>query len=311
MILDSRFVGTASVGLVKAEVERIFGFQSDIKIEEIVHAKNVTDNTEKFFIHVPNAGNFVFILSNPMNRLHVLMAVEHTEYIRKNFTAQVGDYVIHHHSQGSINDQTYAIWPYLESIPNQGLLRRVIRFRLKSRVFQWLFDLNKQSLHVGDTDHKKQAIANLERLLQEHGLLKKFGVYIERAIQTLVDGRLKDYRVFSHNDLWPGNIFLCRPLASIRPGLKFVVIDWGGASQSGHPIFDLATLTATLTPNQQKITSEIHRYQLLLNCEREDLMSYYILGLAQILQNLGGMPLESFNSMSERYTTQFVKILRL
>jgi thiamine kinase-like enzyme len=98
-----------------------------------------------------------------------------------------------------------------------------------------------------------------------------------------------------HGDLTLGNVML-DPSRS----RDFMIIDWGGSSVDGFPIFDLVKFAEAVRLPTRRLRAEIAAHAGILGCAIQDTRSYLTAALGHIWLNLEQFPPERFAAMAER-----------
>jgi aminoglycoside phosphotransferase (APT) family kinase protein len=116
----------------------------------------------------------------------------------------------------------------------------------------------------------------------------------ERALaKAQADQFLLHSRVM-HGDLWLGNVML--DPSKMR---EFMIIDWGGSSVDGLPIFDLVKFAESAGLPPRVLNTELVAHAERLGCSLEQTRIYLVAALGYTWQNLNQFPPERFKVMAE------------
>jgi hypothetical protein len=230
----------------------------------------------------------VLLLSSNKTPDSVRRAVLRAGEAKASASAKVADHVLMPLWEGSLGSRSYAVFSYCRRLSSHRLLNRVQRSMLKSTLFDWLFDLTRESFRACVEKEAEQGFARpLQYLLATPGIDKRLYADARTALNRLANRR--------------GNVLIDQPSKAL--GLsqlkeRFVVIDWAGSRTEGFPIFDLVRIAQSFRLNRLELHREVRRHCEILRCELIDARSYNAAALGHILINLEHFPFSGFLPMA-------------
>jgi hypothetical protein len=136
--------------------------------------------------------------------------------------------------------RSFAVWPLRRPLSANHVRLGVEKRRLADPVLAWLRAVAVRTrTGLNDADTARLYAEPLFRMAVDidldPGMRKAAGL----AVTLLDSGDWKPQAVLSHNDLWRGNVLVgTAPFSSLVFPHRFAIIDWGGSSRSGYPLFD-------------------------------------------------------------------------
>jgi hypothetical protein len=173
------------------------------------------------------------------------------------------------------------------------IARRLQKLLVAPRVFDWLDRVARRTLCCSLEAEKNEAVY-LRPLLAFYNNARypdELRGLARQALAELQAGKLRQVTHLQHSDLWLGNILLPRNFADfVRKRRAFYIIDWGGATISGVPFFDMVRFAASVRPAKAYFKRLVSRHCELIECERSDAKLYLIVALANVGMNLENFP---------------------
>jgi Phosphotransferase enzyme family len=191
---------------------------------------------------------------------------------------------------------SYALLPFHNPLSRHRLLKRWHVSRVTPPVLRWLRDI---TLHAQTDAEGEIYRRNLAALRSLTSLGSAAEALLGAAETALPMPDFRPVHVPMHGDLWLGNIL--RGDQSRR----FTIIDWGGSSLVGFPLFDLLRFAVSSGLSRTRLRGEIERHQSILACRREHLPAYLAVALGHYALCRGEFPLERLRDMTERVAAAF------
>jgi hypothetical protein len=273
--------------------------ENRLTVREKPTKKMVNDFTLKYYVMDESDRNVAFILlsNNVFNDL-----IDSTAKAAQNAYQILGDglsdLVVKPLFTGFLGKNSYAVFPYYEPLNDNRMTRIVIRQTLAKTVLDWVEQVARRTtLSIDEGLWEDLSVKPLLWLNECPLVDKEIRSEALDALKEMKPSRWTPKCVFSHNDLWYGNI-LVKPIVGGFAGRNAIgdprIIDWLGSSKTGIPGFDFINFA-----NSTGISSEnLAPYMARVNKDFEQSFQtcYYDLlaGFGRLGLNRGEFPLDRF-----------------
>ena len=280
------------------------------KIEFLDNTKPVADDSVKFQLRNHKGHIFaVGICSSAMSPELVARGIAIAEEIRYTLKPELTKVILEPLRTGEFNGLTYHVLPYYEPLSEKRLARFQQRRFLKSRVFDWLQQVTKDSMQQPDeSEIQSDFLMPLEQIRENRRLSKEIRESASFAVKRLESKQWYPRYVLAHNDFWGGNLLLQTDQQD--NGFKFIVIDWPGAIIKGHAIYDLIRMSMSLKLSTKRLMQELQQHCDILDCVLVDSRSYLLASLGYLGMNLDHFPVENYIRLTES-CYQYMQKLKL
>jgi thiamine kinase-like enzyme len=268
----------------------------------------VADSPTKSYISDQSGKkNAVLFVSNEVNPNFVRRSVHNSADAKKILGEDLGSVILTPIASGIYENLSFSIWPLERDISRNFVLRRLQKFLVTPRVFNWLEAVSRQTLcgEIGPETKEAIYLQPLAKICDQKWYPDHLRRLAEDAISHVQTDSLRPVTVLQHSDLWLGNVLLPRKqTVSARIHHGFYLIDWGGANLAGIPFLDVINFADSVCLNHTRLERELARHCRLLQCTFADAMLYLVVALANI-----GMRLEHFPE--SRYLETCDRLLNL
>ena len=264
----------------------------------------VHDAPRKFYLPgVTPENNAVLMVSRKAHPDFIDRAINNSNLARGMLSDQHSAVILEPINYGRFQGLSYAVWPEHKPVSNNRLIRKIQIRRLQPKVFLWLQSMAKDSM-VGGLDEKsidQYFQSPLECVAANPRLSQNVKAYAIEALKNLQTRQWIPITVLQHADFWFGNILLLNnDTQSNDNKYDFCIIDWGGASIHGVPVFDLVRYCISIRISLSSARDEFLKYALTLQIEPGELFYYLICALGQIGMNLEQFPEDRYLEMCEK-----------
>ena len=234
----------SEVSLAKAVGERLGYGKQDVLVRNVTGRQIVKDATFKFLILDKADSELAFVLmSNDDYPDEVALAAEASKKACQIVGDDLADLIVVPSATGRIGNNSYAVFPYLSPLQSGRAGRLLARQKLAWKVCDWLERVAIKTMHPITGERLNEAVV---QPLQWLGACSSIPENIQSdallAIKALESGKWGPKAVFSHNDLWSGNVLIAPGLSKkLAPwGIgEPRIIDWLSSSEEGIPGYDL------------------------------------------------------------------------
>lgn len=289
--------------LAALAAESICTHKSSISINLLTPPKNVADDIRKYLIcNSENASRWVLRMSPSAFPQRVANTQRQALRAADLLDNELNSAVVVPHTIGAAYDgRTYAIVPYCIPIEGSGISSFVFRKIMFPRLINWLRLLTQRTARVATGEElKKRFVAPLESMLQLDWIPSDLAKLGEIALQKIRQGTWCPLVVFSHGDLWSGNVLRrCRKVrqqSDSRFG-SLAIIDWDGFLEDGYAFVDLIRFGPCLGKSWISLKREVVAHAVILGCRSEDIELYFAAAHAAIAIELQNFPKEQFSAM--------------
>ncbi len=198
---------------------------------------------------------------------------------------------------GQVAGRSYAIYPWCR--PIEGLALRVGRRTwLRGILLPWLAGVTELTVRSVDQEEEQSHFLDpLAHMAASSDLSASLRNQAARTRARLESREFTPKHVLSHGDLWLGNVMLAR-LGTLH--WAPVVIDWGGSSRNGYPIFDLLRLGGDFRLGTTRLRGELIRHSRSLGSRRVEVVrDHTTAALAGLYRNLGEFEVHRYVDMAE------------
>lgn len=264
----------------------------------------VADDPSKSYV-VDSGGRQmgVLILSSVVNPQLVQRSVEKAREAKRTLTKELGSVVLEPIVADTFRDLSYAIWPIHRDLSSLRILRYLQKVYIRPRVLCWLRVVAEDSIctEIVPDQIESDYVIPLTRLADDSRLSRGLRDAAMDALDRLGGDLWHPATVLQHSDLWLGNILLPLGVRSKnRNRYGFFIIDWAGASLSGHPFFDLLVFGLSAGVSVTRLRSEIGLHSRIVHCDLQDAVSYLLAGLGAVGVALEHFPESRYVTMCER-----------
>lgn len=200
---------------------------------------------------------------------------------------------------GSWDGISYALWAYRSPLSTNRLLKYAQKNLLAPKVRAWLSSIALQTrqeyLTADDLNRNfAEPLATLISYSSDAALTRA----CEIAARRITNGDFRPVHVLQHGDLWLGNLLIKGSLELLDPEQPgFTVIDWGGATTSGYPFFDLVKFSMSCNMPPKATACHIDTVREIIRCEPADVVSYITCALGKLRQDLEHFPEDRFHKL--------------
>lgn len=215
-------------------------------------------------------------------------AVERNRIAREALGPELGDVIPTPLAQWETQGISCALFEQFRPI-SSGRLRRQLQLRsIAPRVLRWLRGVAQ--LDRGTSTKPEEAFQALAGCPYEALRDAAIG-----ALNCVKIGAFLPRKRVMHGDFWTGNVLL-----DASGKREFIVIDWGGSSVDGLPIFDLVRFAESARMPASSLRRELRAHAERLACGIADTRLYLLGALGLIWRDLGEFPPERFAAMATR-----------
>ncbi len=280
-------------------------FSKVLPLESKELRDRVPDNPTKTYVMDSEGRRVgVLIISNSVNPRLVATSVAKTREAKQALGEKAGSVVLEPVEDGGFSGLSFALWPLRRDLSSSRIVRYIERRRVRPKVLRWLETATRNTFcpDVGSELTQSLYTVPLKKMSENRRLSTGLRSAATRGLERLTAGRLAPVAVLQHSDLWLGNILL--PLkggARTRPdALGFTVIDWPGATLTGHPFFDLLRFGESSRISSRWMRSEIELHCRIVGCEPTEAVYYLAAALGIIGMNLEHFPESRYLEMCQR-----------
>lgn len=264
----------------------------------------VSDGVSVFRLYNNRDQLYAVVLCSPSNSPNLVMRTMYrAKQAKEKLNVSTGKHVIEPILEGKVNELSYAVLPFCYELSKSRLYRKIQRIFLKPVIFDWLYNLTKNSAR--DIDHTaihSSFTLPLQQLASLDYINDEIRIKALSAIERISTKAWQPKHVVMHGDLWVGNILLrenANIFNTIKPYDNFVITDWAGSEVNGYAIYDLIRLAESTHLSTKKLQAEVAKHCKTLDCDVIDAYSYLLAALGFIAMNLEHFPVNRFISMAE------------
>lgn len=191
---------------------------------------------------------------------------------------------------GHILGSAFAVLPYLRPLSLRRAVGRLDERLVKHHLLDWLLQVARRHSAPAELSRYRTAFLVLADAVTPGG---PAAAMLRMAQAHLMSGRFAALSTPMHGDLWKGNV-----LHGTR-SVPFAIVDWGGCSIEGYPLFDLIRVAESFHVSPATLRRQLLLHRAALGCEMEDLPLYLLGALGHFAERLGEMPLACFQAMAD------------
>lgn len=264
----------------------------------------VADNPSKSYVlDAIGQRNGVLILSNSVSPDLVARSVAKAREARQELGETLGSVILEPIRENVFEGCSYALWPLQRALSTSRIPRFVQKACIRRRVLHWLEAATTRTVRSDLAPERVRSlyVDPLTRILDDVRFSDGLRSASSHALSDLDSGALTPLTVLQHSDLWLGNVLLPlrRNTRSLNPH-GFFIIDWGGATLTGHPFLDLLRFSMSSRLSRVRLRSELAAHCRILACTSEHAVSYTVAALGVIGMNLEHFPEGRYRTMCER-----------
>ena len=276
-----------------------------LRIELLASKTSVADSTMKASVRDASGRPRGFIVCSPsISPDLVARSISRARQAKAVVGPVLGKRIIEPLVEGSVRGLSYAVFPYCDGLSTFLPIRVAQRWLITRSILEWLFQVNKQTIHEVSSARLADAFARpLERLESMPQVSGNVRAVAAKAQRRLESSKWKPRHVLMHGDLWLGNVLLKCSSAEVprwRWADRAVVIDWPGSEVDGYAIYDLIRLSQSANLGRTILRKELMRHCELLDCELLNAMSHLAAALGYIAITLEHFPIDRYARMAER-----------
>lgn len=265
--------------------------------------KTVADDTTKLIVTDRDRAPIgVILVASPSGDDLVRRGHSRAMQIRERLGQPLGAVVLLPLLTGTVQDRTFAIYPYCKPMSRSRLGKRAHRIILRPTVLHWLREITRAAAFEADTEQRQQAFVDQFEHLARHKLLSStLRSAADESMQRVHAGQWRPQLVPMHGDLWDGNILFAHDHATRNdPFARISLIDWPSGLPNGYAIYDMIRLSRSMHIPKRFMRREIFRHCEHLRCEPRDARSYLLAAFGHLSQHLGEFPPERFARLAEQ-----------
>ena len=291
------------------------GHSTGVILKELIFRNSVSDATLKYVVFDCQNKAIGFVQWSSLVAPHMAMKAALNAYsIYDLLDAQWKDMISIAAATGFVEDRSYAVYPYLESPGRTYLGRFICRMWEIRAIFAWLLKVAACTTRSVESARLEVSVVEPLAWMAKCSLLSvELRNTALRGLDAVSSGVWQPKWVFSHNDLWRGNVMYApqnQPFPNVLGCNPPRIIDWGGALQEGMPFFD-----AIIYANSARVPRSVLRAYLLQLCAAStvpvDLSIYdLVAGLGRLGVERGELSLERFAQIAQEVFDSF-QVLKL
>lgn len=273
---------------------------------EVLHHGSIhlPDSTIKCIVSNPDGADYFMLISAVNSPDAIARAAKNICDIQAKLPKDFATTILSPIASGTIDGRSCAVWPRHEPfIPSNpmffGLFFKLRRMFHRKSFLDWAYDLCAYTISgpLATESIDSGFIKPLQHVEANNMLPDDMRQHAHIAIQRIRNRQWHPMHCVQHGDLWYGN-FLFPVSHNQRDSAKFYVIDWGGATIDGYPVFDFTRLAIAMECNARSASPHIDRLTRLLGCERIDIASYVLCAIGEMATRLEHFPEQQFHLLS-------------
>jgi len=270
------------------------------RLRHLQLARKVADHCEKYIGHDLAGRPAAFVVVSP--RAHpqaVRDASERAHAARAQLRGAAAAAVLVPWQVGEADGLSYSVTEYAHPLGGHDLLSRWRRRSLGRRSIAWLHDVSALTIDdIPESELQARVVAPLGRLVADAELPAAVRAAGRAALAALEGGRWRARRQLAHNDFWWNNLVRsARPSASGWP----YVIDWGGATVHGTPVFDLLRMAHSLRLSPRAFARELRRNAQAIGGVPAQAPHHLLVAIAELGDRLGQWPKAQYARVSAEW----------
>jgi hypothetical protein len=278
-------------------------FSNVIPMVPPAHKRAVADGTSKSHV-VDLNGNVTgfLILSNIVNPNLVTRSVSKAHECRAALGEKLGSVILEPIVHGESSGRSFALWPLKRTVSDFRLVRYFQRRFIRNAILSWLESATAETLRMplDVSILEENYIEPLVLIESETRLSRELRGAAAMALKQFSVGHIPPINVLQHSDLWMGNILLPLGKNDLRRHINGIyLIDWAGASISGHPFFDLMKICRSSGASKHRTHQEIRKHCQVIGCSMGDARSYLVAALGFLGLNREHFPLDRYIALCE------------
>lgn len=299
-----------SILLVNAISSHIGYDEHDISVKNMTDQKMVKDATLKYLVLDKLGNKIAFILmSNDDFPDAVKLAVQAAQKARQIVGDTLAGLVVVPSYVGHIGEKSFAVFPCLIPLRSGRFARFIARKNMVHKVLNWLELVSKKTTRQIANEGLQNLVAAPLLWISTCSLIPK-DIQSDSlmALKAMESGRWNPKCVFSHNDLWSGNVLIEPSLGgSIAPyGIgEPRIIDWLSSSEDGIPGYDLINYANSSGYALTKVSGYLNRINDQTDQGYESGYFDLLAGLGRLGMNRGEFPLDRYSLLLKSITASY------
>lgn len=214
--------------------------------------------------------------------------------------------------EGSVGKNSFALFPCLIPLRSGRIARVLARQKFAKNVCAWLEQVAFKTTAVIPGDRRQEAvIAPLEWINTCTLLADDIRNDAKAAIRALENNQWRPRCVFSHNDLWSGNVLIQPALRNSLAALGLGeprIIDWLSSAEEGIPAFDLINYATSSGLSLKKTADYLNQIQNKTGSSYDSGYFDLLCGFGRLGMNRGEFPIERFSMLVQDMVNKYKQL---
>ena len=238
----------------------------------------------------------VVFLSNQTDPDMAARNARKARQVRDLLGEDLGCVVLNPLKEGVFQNRSFVVWPWCSSWSRYRLLRLAQRKLISLRAMAWLRAVARHTLTDISSELRASLYDNpLQFLIEDTRMDSDIRRDAEQMLQRIESAAWHPKGVLEHNDLWLGNLLLPRKDEKEAGNpYGFIVIDWGGSSYPGHPVFDVLRFCSSAGISPRRIRAEIRAHMAITGSAFTDALGCILAGVGTVGLSPGHFPEERY-----------------
>jgi hypothetical protein len=278
---------------LRAAVEAVAGgAERCARFERLGGESGVADATEKWLVRSARGERVAVVLrSSPAAPGLIARGVERSRAARARLGDDLARPILEPLGTGAVDGCSWAAYVYRRPFSDAWLAWRLQRAWLRPRVLGWLRGVARVTASP-EVDVAGAFEAPLVHMAEHAELDAPVRAAARAALERLASGAWRPKHVLAHNDLWKAT--LLRGAKGVEKADPFVVIDWPGSWERGHPLYDLVRIADSIACKGARLRAEVEQHCRILGCEPVDARAYLLAALGAHGLHLEHFPVDAW-----------------
>lgn len=277
--------------------------QTALRLDYLCPPKAVADDATKLVAtDTQGKPHAVVLVASPSGPDLVRRGLENASEIKQRLGDDLGTVVLEPLCMGTIEQRTFAVFPYCKPMSTSKLGKRAHRIMLRPIVLNWLSETTRQTARVPSADQRQNAFNEpLMNLSGFEPLKAHIRNAASEAVERINTQRWEPRHIVMHGDLWEGNILFAHDRAKRQdPFARIVIIDWPSGLADGYAMYDIIRLSRSMHLPRRVLRREILKHCEHLGCEPRDARAHLLAAFGHLSMNLGHFPPDRFARLAEQ-----------